>query len=59
MKLIEKVFGRKTTSNLRMRFSKTEDAWIVYREESIVYIGNREACLNFMDNQLLMERNAI
>lgn len=58
MKLLDKIFRGKATSSLHVRFSKTDSTWQVYRETSIVYMGNREACLNFMDNQLLMERNS-
>lgn len=57
MKFIEKLFKQKNKSSLKVRFSKTDNQWQVYRESHLVYLGSKLDCLNFMDNQLIIERS--
>ena len=50
MELLKRMFTTKSSSGLRIRFSKSLDQWQVYRENSIVYVGNKDSCQRYMDN---------
>ena len=57
MKVLEKIFKSNTKPNLKLRFSKSEKTWQVYMESRIVYVGEKESCINFMDHQVFLSRN--
>ncbi|MEQ9405534.1 MAG: hypothetical protein RIM99_18240 [Cyclobacteriaceae bacterium] len=39
-----------------MRFSKSEGEWQVLRNTTIIYLGQKNDCLHFMDMQLMMAK---
>ena len=49
MSLFNKLFNIKS-DGLKLRYSKSEDQWQVYREMSIVYMGTKEMCQEFIKN---------
>lgn len=45
-----KLFGKKSGTSLKMRYSSSEKQWQVYADGNLVYVGDRLGCQNFITN---------
>jgi len=54
MNFLNKIFGKKNESSLNLE--KTEDdQWMVTKKFKILYMGTKERCQNFIENQMQTE----
>ena len=50
MNFLEMLFGSGKKKTFKMRFSKSEGNWQVYKEGSLVYLGEKTACETYIAN---------
>lgn len=50
MKWINSIFSKQSKDQLRLKFSKKNESWIVTRNQDIVFMGGESQCRNYMDN---------
>ncbi|WP_421889837.1 hypothetical protein [Marinoscillum sp.] len=51
--MFEKLFGRKSGTSLKMRYSNSERQWQVYSDGNLVFVGDKVRCENFISNSNL------
>ena len=50
MSWLSKLFSFSSESQLSIKFSKTDNAWVVTKDHSILFIGNQAQCNVFVKN---------
>lgn len=55
MKFINSLFLRKSTKGLTMTYQKKDNTWYVTKSGSILYIGEKSMCENYMSNVCMAE----
>ncbi|VXD13776.1 hypothetical protein MARINOS108_11643 [Marinoscillum sp. 108] len=48
--MFEKLFGKKSGTSLKMRYSSSERQWQVYSDGNLVFVGDKLGCENFITN---------
>ena len=59
MKFINSLFLRKSTKGLTMTYQKKDNTWYVTKSGSILYIGEKSMCENYMSNVCMAENWAV
>jgi len=50
MNWIKSIFSKESDHQLKMKFSKQNDSWMVLRNQDIVFIGDENQCKEYMKN---------
>ena len=50
MNWIKSIFSKESDQQLKMKFSKQNDSWMVVRNQDIVFIGDENQCKEYMKN---------
>lgn len=50
MTWIDKILTNKQDNGLKLKFSKTNDTWMVVKNRDIVFMGAEEQCKAYIEN---------
>ncbi len=50
MESLKALFGWTKQSIYKLKFSKSEQQWQVYKEDNLMYLGSKEACEVYITN---------
>jgi len=50
MNLLSKLFGSNQKSGLKLKFSKASNQWQVFKDMTIMYVGEKEQCEKYLEN---------
>ncbi len=54
MKFLKTLFGSNNDGHLKLQFSKADNTWHVLDGLNVVYVGEKDKCLRYMDHRKLM-----